>query len=131
MTYLLDVNALIGLGFGPHGFHARTERWFRTCVGVTFATCSITELGFVRILAQHPDYDMTVEMARERLEHLKIAMGNRLVFLVDHVSASHLPRWVKKPSQTTDGHLIALAKAHGAVLATLDEKIPSAFVIPE
>jgi len=32
--------------------------------------------------------------------------------------------------QTTDGHLAQLAKAKGAVLATLDGKIPGAYLIP-
>lgn len=94
------------------------------------ATCSITELGFIRILAQHSDYDMTVDLARERLGLLKSAMGDKLIFLSDHLGVDQLPRWVKKPGQTTNGHLIALAKAHGAALATLDAHIPGAFLIP-
>jgi len=43
---------------------------------------------------------------------------------------SSLPQWAKSPAQTTDGHLVELAKAHSAVLATLDEGIPGAFLIP-
>jgi hypothetical protein len=43
---------------------------------------------------------------------------------------AQLPRWVKGPKQITDGHLLGLAKAHGAEMATLDERIPSALVIP-
>ncbi len=131
MNYLLDVNALIGLGFRAHGFHRRMETWVRTCSADLFATCPITELGFVRILAQHSDYDMTVEKAREHLEVWKIAMHDRLVFLSDDLGARHLPRWVKHPRQTTDGHLVALAKANGAALATCDLGIPGAFLIPE
>jgi len=42
----------------------------------------------------------------------------------------HLPRWVKGPKQITDGHLLGLAKAHGAEMATLDERIRGALVIP-
>jgi len=33
--------------------------------------------------------------------------------------------------QTTDGHLRELAKRHFTTLATLDDKIPGAFVVPE
>jgi predicted nucleic acid-binding protein len=47
----------------------------------------------------------------------------------DH-DVSRLPHWAKTGRQTTDGHLAELASAHGAVLATMDEKIPGAFVIP-
>jgi len=38
--------------------------------------------------------------------------------------------WVKTPKQITDGHLAQLAKANGAILATLDGRIPGAFLIP-
>jgi hypothetical protein len=53
-----------------------------------------------------------------------------LTFLPDGHDISHLPAWVKTPKQTTDGHLLQLARANEAVLATLDEKIPSAYSIP-
>ena len=33
-------------------------------------------------------------------------------------------------SRTTDAHLIRLAEAHGARLATLDTGIPGAFLVP-
>jgi len=36
----------------------------------------------------------------------------------------------KSPAYTTEGHLAQLASANGAVLATLDEGIPGAFLIP-
>jgi hypothetical protein len=49
---------------------------------------------------------------------------------MDRNDISSLPKWVKSPAQTTDGHLLQLAIANGAVLATLDEGIPGAFLIP-
>jgi hypothetical protein len=130
VTCLLDVNALIGLGFREHTFHLRIDKWIRSKKGLTLATCAITELGFIRILALHPDYDITVDSAKERLALLKAASGDKLVFLGDHLGADQLPPWVKHPKQTTDGHLLALAKAHHAELATCDERIPGAFLIP-
>jgi hypothetical protein len=41
-----------------------------------------------------------------------------------------LPAGVKWPKQITDGHLMALARAHNAALASLDESIRGAFIIP-
>ena len=52
MIYLLDVNALVALGFVNHEFHARVVSWIRAQNSPALATCSITELGFVRVLAQ-------------------------------------------------------------------------------
>jgi len=53
-----------------------------------------------------------------------------LEFLPDGSDISALPAWVRSPAQTTDGHLVQLANANGAVLATLDAGIPGAFPIP-
>jgi hypothetical protein len=50
--------------------------------------------------------------------------------IADTHDISHLPEWVKTPKQITDGHLLQLARANGAVLATLDRRIPGAFLIP-
>ena len=130
MIYLLDVNALMGLGFSKHTFHERVENWLESMDRVDLATCAITELGFVRILAQLPDHEITVEVAQEMLALLKAASGSSFTFLIDDVGVDLLPKWVKNPGQTTDGHLVSLAKAHGAMLATLDQKIPGAFLIP-
>jgi uncharacterized protein len=52
MTYLLDANALVALGFVNHEFHDRVVSWLRAQNSSVLATCSITELGFVRVLAQ-------------------------------------------------------------------------------
>ncbi len=62
---------------------------------------------------------------------MKSRSALRFVFLSDDRGADRLPSWVKTAKQTTDGHLADLARSHGSVLATLDRKIPGAFVIPE
>lgn len=133
MRYLLDVNALVALGFLEHEFHQRVARWVHGLAADAtpdLATCSITELGFVRVLAQVPQYGITVGQACELLNQLKAARGVSFAFIPDDQDITHLPRWVKSAKQTTDGHLAQLAKAHGAVLATLDRRIPPGFLIP-
>jgi uncharacterized protein len=131
MTYLLDVNALVALGFQQHEFHGRVASWV---VGVKqpllLATCSITELGFVRVLMQAPAYGFTIAQARTLLLRLKEADTPRFTFVADSHGVSHLPVWVKTGKQITDGHLAQLARSNAAVLATLDGKIPDAFLIP-
>jgi hypothetical protein len=61
---------------------------------------------------------------------LKGSKSIRYSFISDSQDISHLPKWVKTPKQTTDGHLAELARANGAQLATLDGKIPGSFLIP-
>ena len=130
MRYLLDVNALVALGIFHHEFHDRVNAWITSQEGAHWLTCSITELGFVRVIAQTPDHGFTVHQARTLLLGLKMNRKLQLAFLPDGNDISSLPIWVKTPKQTTDGHLVQLAKANGAVLATLDEGIPGAFLIP-
>ena len=133
MRYLLDVNALVALGLLQHEFHERVARWVHTLAstGVSeLMTCSITELGFVRVLAQAPQYGFTVAHARALLLRLKRGKTLRFVFIPDDHDVSHIPAWVKTARQTTDGHLVELAGAKAAILATLDGRIPGAYLIP-
>jgi predicted nucleic acid-binding protein len=130
VKYLLDVNALVALGFGNHEFHRRVASWLRAQQFPDLATCSITELGFVRVLAQAPAYEFTIAQARTLLLRLKEADVLRFNFIPDNQDVSHLPTWVRTPKQITDGHLVKLASANGGVLATLDGRIPGAYLIP-
>jgi uncharacterized protein len=129
----LDVSALVAFGFSDHEFHAAIARWSRSLAVEhdEFATCAITELGFVRILSNLPQSGVSVEDAKALLLRLKSASEIAFVFLADDQDASQLSSWVRAPKQITDGHLVQLAKANGAVLATLDRKIPAAFLIPQ
>lgn len=130
MRYLLDVSALIALGTDTHFFHRRALTWALAQQETIFLTCALTELGFVRIISQVEEYDFDVSEALIVLTNLKNSELLRFEFLADDHDTAKLPDWVKTPKQTTDGHLLELAKAHGAVLATFDAKIPGAFSIP-
>lgn len=130
MRYLLDVNALVALGIFHHNFHHRVNTWITSHEDAHWLTCSITELGFARVIAQTQDYGFTVQQARSLLLGLKSDKKLRLAFLPDGNDISLLPGWVRAPKQTTEGHLVKLASANEAVLATLDEGIQGAFLIP-
>jgi predicted nucleic acid-binding protein len=131
MICLLDVNALVALGFLQHEFHSRVALWVRRKQPLRLATCSITELGFLRVLSQVPVYGFTIGQARTLLLRLKESAAPPFTMFPDSHGVSQLPAWVKTARQITDGHLAQLAKANGAVLATLDKRIPGAFLIPD
>lgn len=132
MIYLLDVNALVALGFQAHELHERAGHWVRGLEEEDeLAVCPITELGFVRVLNQAQQYQVGIEDARTLIARLKANRRRSFRFIADDHGVERLPRWVKKGRQTTDGQLAELAKAHSAMLATLDEGIPGAFLIPE
>jgi uncharacterized protein len=133
VRYLLDVSTLVAFGFQEHEFHPRVAEWARKVASVSeaeFLSCSITELGFVRVLSQTPQYGGTVADARALLLELKANEAIKFMFVPDPHDISQLPLWVASPKQVTDGHLTRLAAAHNGVLATLDTKIPRAFLIP-
>jgi hypothetical protein len=89
----------------------------------------VTELGFLRTLAQAEPYGFTIEQGKDLLSQLNSSKEFHFVFLSDGLGLAQLPRWVRGPKQITDGHLLGLARAHGAEMATLDERIPGALVI--
>jgi uncharacterized protein len=132
MIYLLDVSVLLAFGLREHVFHERVASWVRTFESqeVKLGTCAITELGFLRILTQASSYNFTIAQGKALLSQLKMTKGLRFSFLADNQGLEDLPPWVMGPKQITDGHLLGLAKAHGAKMATLDERIAGAFVIP-
>ena len=109
MKYLLDVNALIAFGVTQHQFHQRVVDWIRSQRGSTFLTSSVTEIGFIRVVASVAMYKLNVVQAGKLLLGMKANATQPLTFLSDANDISALPAWVKSPAQTTDGHLVQLA----------------------
>jgi len=46
---LLDVNVLLALAWPTHVHHAAAHRWFAENHAMGWATCPLTQLGFVRL----------------------------------------------------------------------------------
>ncbi len=133
MKFLLDVNVLVAWGWSDHVDHERTATWIAMLKKRTAAkllTSAIPELGFVRVSVQRTGGRVTVDEASVTLKGMLDALGASHAFLPDDRPASHFPEWCQHPSRTTDAHLLGLAEAHGAKLATLDEGIPGAFLVP-
>ena len=133
MNYLLDVNVLAAWGWSDHVAHERTAAWIAaTRDGRTsrLLTSAIPELGFVRLSVQRTGGRVTVAEAAGTLAGMLHSLDAAHAFLPDDRSAGRFPDWCQLASRTTDAHLVELAAAHGAVLATLDTAIPGAFVVP-
>ena len=126
-TWLIDVNGLIALAYTAHPDHPKMLRWFATAsTADRFATCSITEIGFLRVALQAR---LSTELTDAQLRLAGLSSHTRFSRLNDDVGGDTLPAYVKKPADITDGHLLALATRHGAKLATLDTDIPGAELI--
>jgi toxin-antitoxin system PIN domain toxin len=133
MSYLLDVNALLALLLSEHSHHSRTLGWVQELTRKNRAhllTSPITEMGFIRIITQTSVYHRTLPEAKHLLEKAKSGRIVRFSFVPDDLPVSGLPDGVTTPNQITDGYLFQLARNHRANFATLDEKIPGAFLIP-
>ena len=121
---LLDVNVLVALAWPNHVHHAAALAWFDEVGRAGFATCSVTQSGFVRVSSNQraiPDARSPRE-AREILRRIAALPGH--VFWPDDVeiaSNEHIA-WERLGShaQVTDAHLLALAIRRGGRLASFD-----------
>jgi predicted nucleic acid-binding protein len=92
------VNVLIAFGVTQHQFHQRVVDWVRSQRGSTFLTSSVTEIGFVRVVASVAMYDLKVAQARMLLLGMKANGTQPLTFLADENDISALPVWAKSPA---------------------------------
>jgi toxin-antitoxin system PIN domain toxin len=127
LTFLLDVNVLIGLVDTEHDFHEEAHEWFHSEGARDWATCAITEHAVLRILGARSYLNTPGPPSRvaEMLDHL-LAIG-RHVFWTDDVRllrSSDIDRnALTRAKQITDLHLLALAVRKGGRLATFDRRI--------
>ena len=121
---LLDVNALVALAWDSHIHHAPIRAWLAQRSDRTWATCPVTESGFVRVSSNPKVLPAPVgaETARDVLAALRATRGHR--FLADDVSIADadVPR-LSGHRQVTDAHLLTLARRHGTSLVTFDAGI--------
>ena len=81
MIFLLDVNVLLAMRYGVHVHNERVQQWVSRLPAdygndrTIFATCPITELGFVRVGSGKAAYAESLDAARDDLEKLKSRMG--------------------------------------------------------
>jgi toxin-antitoxin system PIN domain toxin len=129
-TYLLDVNLLLALSDPMHILHQSAHRWFGEKGRQAWATCPLTENGFIRI-ASHPNYpnrpgDVTAVLTI--LRQLCDAPGHH--FWSEDISILQIlePDALITHIQITDLYLLGLAVHKRGKLATLDQRIPAAAV---
>jgi toxin-antitoxin system PIN domain toxin len=124
---LLDVNLLVALFDPDHVHHELAHDWFADNRAGGWATCAVTENGFLRVLG-NPAYGSPVRGVAAALEHLKrfCASGHH-EFWADAVSltdaALFKPSFVRGHRQITDVYLLGLACRKAGRLVTFDRSI--------
>lgn len=131
MRALLDVSVLLALLDTDHVHHSRARTWLGAAIDQGWASCALTQNGFVRIVTQ-PRYPnpTTVGTAMSMLEG---ACGTRYhefwpceISIADPAAIDRSQ--VLGPHQLTDAYLLALAVAHGGRFVTLDRRVAASAV---
>ena len=128
---LLDVNVLIALFDQNHVHHEIAHDWFADNRHRGWATCPITENGFMRIIS-NPTTGRSERLGTlvsylrgfcagegHRFWAASLSLGDQTVF--DLSFATH--------RLLTDVYLLGLAHANGGTLATFDRTIPVKAVV--
>jgi toxin-antitoxin system PIN domain toxin len=123
---LLDVNALLALAWPNHQFHIAVLLRLERRPAPRWATCALTQLGFVR-LSSNPKIvgvrktpaeaitllaDLTRDQQHVYLETLPALPDTASVF-----------RQLLGHQQVTDAYLLGVAEASGTTLLTLDRRM--------
>ena len=123
---LLDVNALLALAWPNHQFHPAGVSRLDQRPAPRWATCALTQLGFVR-LSSNPS---VVGVRKKPAE--AIGLLTELTHDPQHVYLNALPALPETASffwrllghqQVTDAYLLAVAGANDATLLTLDRRV--------
>ncbi len=127
MRALLDINVLLALLDADHMDHARARAWLAREIRHGWASCAITQNGFVRVISQ-PRYPSPVPPAQaiERLSRATASEHHAFwsceVSLLDE-SIIDRSR-IHGPRQVTDAYLLALAVNNGGRFVTFDQTVP-------
>lgn len=121
---LLDINILTALLWPTHEHHDAAHRWFGDRADASWATCSLTQLGFVRIVS-NPIFSRDALSPSEALALLGENLAHPAhVFWTDTLqlpaAVKGLDATLQGYKQLTDAYLLALAQRQKGVLATFD-----------
>lgn len=132
MRALLDVNVLVALVDTDHLDHGRARAWLTAEIDDGWASCPITQNGFVRVLSQ-PAYPNAVSPA-DAMRRLAAATATThhefwpaAISVLDGRRIER--RHVLGHRQVTDVYLLATAVDHGGRFVTFDRGL-SAGAVP-
>lgn len=126
MRALLDVNVLLALFDPGHLFHQRARAWWHTNREHGWASCPLTENGYLRIVSQK-SYPRAVRLPDALRLLCNWAQPPLHEFWPDDVSLIDATRFdygrLLGPKQITDVYLLALAVKNAGRLITCDRGI--------
>ncbi len=115
--YLLDTSVLLALGLDDHVSNDVAEQWLVSQTA-PFATCPLTQLGFLRIVKQL-HRDISIHQIGAILE--SICNDERHLFIAADLDVRDADwRLILGHQQITDAYLAALARQNDLKIATFD-----------
>lgn len=127
MRALLDINVLLALLDSDHVDHQHAQEWISSEIQHGWASCAITQNGFVRIVSQ-PRYPNPVSPSQALDRLSRAASTNHHEYWPCSISLTdqHIVdrSRVHGPRQVTDTYLLALATANHGRFVTFDRSIP-------
>lgn len=128
MISLPDVNVLIALAFSNHPHHNAAHRWFPAAAASGWATCLLTETGFLRLSLnpQVAGVSLGCAAAISLLKGLVAHSSHQFLEPAPSLTDStfeDLTRRIVGYRQVSDATLLHMAKSHGYKLATFDQGI--------
>lgn len=130
MVYLLDVNVLIALAWPSHIHHSAAHEWFSTKGRNGWATCPMTQCGFVRISSNTKIIADAVSPHEARYLLQRMTQHRGHVFwpdTLDFTSKEFDSLMVAGHRQVTDAYLLRLASTKKGILASFDQSISHLF----
>jgi toxin-antitoxin system PIN domain toxin len=126
MRGLLDVSLLLALAWPTHQFHATARRWFEKNERLGWASCAITQLGFLRISSQPSIFGPDAKSPLEAQQLLGSYVGSRHhVFISELPSPSRFSEFsrILGPEKVTDAYLVGLARTNRCRFVTFDQRL--------
>ncbi len=129
---LLDINVIIALLDPHHLHHLIAQNWFSVRTG-KWATCPLTQNGFVRIVAQasYPGRmspSEAIEMLRDFVSHEDHEFWADSISFLDPEHFDHRRPVASK--HVTDLYLLALARSRGGTFVSFDRRVV-ADIVPD
>jgi uncharacterized protein len=124
---LPDVNVLVALAWPSHVHHRLAADWFGSPAAEPWATCPITQSGFIRVSSNPGIVDPAVTPREARSVLRQFTALQQHQFWPDDLDFTQgdLPfEFVIGHRQVTDAYLLGLAIARDGRLVTLDSAIP-------
>lgn len=128
---LLDINVLLALLDSDHTHHGRARDWIEADIAGGWASCAITQNGFVRIVCQerYPSPVAPSEAISRLAQATRTAHHQFWPCTISLLDESVIDRThVLGPRQVTDAYLLALATQNGGRFVTFDQAVPRSAV---